>query len=289
MSRDSARNAAYPSVNATLDLIDKFGKLALVIAAIIYAIGFTVVTLHLSSFGITSTGLARASYILTGLWVIFPIVLFCVFVILVLVYYGDSASNEAFRFDLRNLYKRFKRLLVATLQALFVALLFLGLCAGFLGLVPLAEIVNSLGPAEAKSLLGSMILMLLNLIIVVEVVRKARGEGELGRIFLSSAFFLLFSAAAFLQYLSIFSRQIYPVLPASLGGGKPLSVQLVLSDAFAARVASVGLLEFQDATSTTVAYELIIETDENYILKSMGKPASTIGLRKELVDALAIQ
>jgi len=266
-------------------------KVSITITAIVYVLGLFVVNIFLNRYGFRNFGLLQLHYIAAGLWLLVPIVLI---LLLVLCFVLVNDFNEIERdseikprqwLEKQNALSKmvigwaldrtkdnvFKN---KTLETIFLALIFWGLLvyglSYFLGI---------------KFSWNWLIAMLIIGFIVGGIAMGAFGLLQLSdaKIRIFSRVMLIFYTVAIPFYILFFALQIYPEIPASLGGGAGQPVQFVVDVEKQSILEAAGIEVSDENISTRVL--LLLETDKEYLIIS--KPDSkAISLQKDLISAV---
>ncbi len=194
------------------DLVEVLGKAVLYIGAFCYAVGILVESLYLGSFGVYHVSLFRFTYVFAGLW---ALLLFAMPVF--------PISTFLAQWELNKSVKHGPTYLLVFLW-LIVAILGVG---GFI----IEVFLMGLSGIEINSMLNLTALSAISIIlglITYSSFHKDKKKEHYKVLFHFNFLTGLLSLVSFLIFLGLFSTHIFPQISARLGGGKPLTVQLLL-------------------------------------------------------------
>jgi hypothetical protein len=271
---------------STLETVEGLGKAAVAVLGLIYALGLAVVTLHLARYGASGLGLLQEQYVLAGMWALLPLGAIG-FVCAVI---GGTAFEEFGRMEADPASTRKQRWLMIgrkVRQGVFAALGWLIVAGFFLGFVapPIAGSgIDALGRWTLLAIAAKVAGFAAALALFVtaglrSIVGEERRNPVLGTVMLGTALFVL------LGYLGFFTASVYPLIPATIGGGQPRRVQILLrSDAAEASAAAL----LRGAALPTLLSErlLLFANDKAYIVVDPGDPHRAIEIPKDLVTAV---
>lgn len=249
-----------------LEVIESLGKAVLAATALTYVAGYLVVCLHSAQFGVSSLELVKPHYILAGLWLLFPLVsigVMTTFAVAVMSSSRGLTPNKAPRSSWRLWLKRLAWgmfMCLSLLSIMIVALLML--LPRPRALPDIEQIVEY--SSTVRELAGSF-LWITGFAFFGHMFWRAshtaahKDKEALRSIAVVFAVFLLFVS---LEYLIWFSRKLYPIIPQSVGGGRPIVVRLIYPSISADRILPVAearlsqpcLLLFEQSDSLVVRF-----------------------------------
>ena len=273
-----------------LSTVEAVTKLGLIGLGFLYVCGFIVVFLNLSRYGVSfSISLLRAQYIIAGVLTFGPIVLSCLFFA---VYYDFSRSRPELTAGsaVSPIWEKIKSGVRFAWYVLFglgsVDILLRTFASPFLA----NNHPRSLLWANLMTLamLGMLSVMLArSLISTWHSIRALWGEKEhrTFKHFSPVVWRALFVCMIFFLYLEYFSAQVYPEIPHSAGGGRPLIVVFLLKESQENAFAPVAA---DSSGSRSVPYKLLLETDSDYVVISQDPRERAIEFRRDAVVGFVV-
>ncbi len=219
-------------------------KAAASIAALLYVAGYAVVSLHLSRLNVYPIELIRFHYLAAGLWLFVPLVLFALpFVWLGAVLhdaYGKERTSAASRRG--SVWRVVVAIPVHAFRIVKSLIMALGtfIIAAFIAYAANSELLYLLEPLAEFDFIAHYLLSLA--LFAVGLVATGFATWLFLRDFdpkaaaatlndlLWGLLFASFATITAFGYLGHFTVNVYPRLPATLGGGAPIPVRFVLSD-----------------------------------------------------------
>jgi hypothetical protein len=236
--------------------------------AIAYSLGFLVVARHLSRYEVSTFSLLQTQYLVAGIWTVTPPILFAV-VQRTMERFRDTAS----------------RFPISTWRQLFVIPAVTGIPFGLL----IGTLSQLLGGFEGFSwkLFARMWFFYLLLSIPADLAWmswKSAKESErwyVGRHALP--LYLTVLCLGILAYASNFATMVYPLIPYSLGGGKPRTIVFIPGkDGL-----PVGIAR-DNVTGRSTSYKLLTETDKSYVVISPTPNEESIEIGRDTVHGIVV-
>ncbi len=260
----------------------------------VYLCGFIVVTCHLARYGISFIALLKAQYIVAGFWVLSPFLL----VYFVFASIGWALSIEhKWRDRGPPPTKRFRFLLWRILLSK-ISPLTIFLCATLLILVQLIPAWIGLGydPEYIEHHLTRVVVFLGFLIVIVWAITQvvsASVEARAGvgssdwesRHFLEATFHASLAFLVFLAYVLLFARRIYPLIPYTLGGGKPLNVTFLLKSESSQET---PFLRPDASGKRSVPYRMLLATDKTFVVVSPDEKERCLEFNRDAVMGVVV-
>jgi hypothetical protein len=193
-----------------LSAIESLSKVFASVLGALYLLGFLVVAINLSRYGVSSFSVLHLQYLVAGIWLLGPPVVYAYLTLTSRRFEENAVPEVPRKFN-------FRRFVFSVLISGIPSLLFLIL----LGSIP------EVGAALTWAIVWRVVLFYLLMVNCAQVFWMARQEtGQLWWINRSHAapFYLAFLFVLMLCYAAWFSVHVYPLIPFSLGGGKPLNV-----------------------------------------------------------------
>lgn len=256
-------------------------KIGAAIVGIIYTLGFLVVSLHLSQFNIVPFTLFRIQYLVSGLWLLFPLAAIAV------PFFWIAAAFEH-RFSLtalsaRSIWKVILRILVRFAMSLFVAAGWLGILVAVFNISNPKLVERWFSGVDVEFLLGyigvvflfSLGIFVLTLFawLLLHKIKLSTITENLSDLVWGGAV-TSFTIVIFFSYVGHFANEFYPRIPASIGGGAPVTVQFVLKNSEGAIDATI--LAAQEGRFISNSYDLILQTNEVYVVLMPGASNNTV-------------
>jgi hypothetical protein len=278
---------ASPSVLAT---VEGLSKAAVAVLGVIYALGLAVVSLHLAAYGSSGLGLLQEQYVLAGMWALFPLAAIG-FVVVVIVgtaldEYGRTAPDDRVKKD-RKRPRRWLSIGRKALEAAAAAFGWIIVVSFFFGFVS-PQIAD---PDAANLGVGRLIVLalevagfaaalcLLSAGGVTTIIGREQPNVLLGTVMLGTAFVVL------IGYLGFFTASVYPLIPATVGGGHPRRVQVVLKGRNP-EASMAALLAGTAPPELVSEHRLLFITDKVYIVIDPVDSHRAIEIPKDLVTAV---
>jgi len=237
----------------------------------LYVAGLILNAVYFTGYGVTALALLRAQNIMAGVWLVLPFGL---------VYLVSVSANVAIRVK-RDIGKTTPPSAVRVGCALTVVLILFILGAPFF---------ETFKWKSANLLLRILIAAIFVLVLIllgrlrIQAEEIWRDDGDTPYVRGTSALYKRALAAWLpvfaLAYIGYFSRTVYPLIPASLGGGAPVPV-LVVPKAPASFRTMVTL-----PIKEGVVYPMLAESDKAFVLVVNDR---AVEIDRELISAVLIQ
>ena len=284
--------------------LDGTSKLITVTLGVIYALGMSVVTLHMAHLGLYGPGLLHAQYIIVGFWALAPAAVALAAAAMLIsaiiehwkesqtktqratpspgadgnvtdssVDTGESERNDSGIFG--RLYqgsKRFGSGILGYVGAPLVAVLGFGLMLTWL----LGIDWDDFRFPNMVSTTGRLVLLLAIAAFSIRGTIRGTWQSWPSRIVM-----IAFGAAAFGGYVNTFATTVYPYIPAELGGGRPTPVEFTLSPA--------GKVAFEGASLQPAdgVYQLVLTTADQYFIVHPTDSSRVVGIGRGNVAVVA--
>jgi len=275
MPTDESRAEAQPPTFVSplakeIGLIESLSKLLAATLAILYILGFLVVATFLSKFGVSSFSVLQLQYLLAGIWVLGPFVLYSA-----VVYLGRNFEvASAPSIDGKTNWPRF--LLTAIFTSIPVNILLILMFA-------IPNVWESLTWKIGRGFLSFYIGIVICTTLLV-MSRKVVREKESWLIKPShTGFYSITLFMLVLAYTVWFSVRIFPLIPASLGGGRPLSVVF-----FEGEKKMPDEIQRDGATKRSIQYKLILSTDKYYVVLSPSSRERSMEISRDSVAGMIV-
>jgi hypothetical protein len=303
------------SAPSVLGKIEGFGKAAVAVLGVVYALGLVVVTLHLAQYGVSGLGLLREQYVLAGVWALFPLgaVVFILSVIVASIPEiegpskpsapgslakapgtgGEEPNKAAISISQRfgTFWTKFRRLASRLRSVATLAFGWILIPLFFLGFVSHYFSAGGASPFQLGELLR-IALKVMGFCFAIAVLAFG-GYWSLVRM---SDYHHVFRGAVFcgtammavLGYIGYFTASVYPRIPAAVGGGRPTRVQLLLKVDSSAESLSTVLYPGPNSLPPPLSTQhlLLFTTDATYIVIDPSNAQRTIEVSKDLIAAV---
>ena len=278
-----------------LATVEGLGKAAVAALGVIYALGLAVVSLHVAAYGASGLGFLHEQYVLAGMWALLPLAAVSFICIVIVGYaldeYGQAAPEQdaTTRTPRERATARQRWLVIGKKGAEAAAAAFgwIVIAGFFLGFV--TPQVSGAGIAELG--IGRLLLIALKvagfaatLAIFVggglgSIVGRETKNLLLGTVMLGTALVVL------LGYLGFFTASVYPLIPATLGGGQPRRIQVMMKSGNP-EASVAALLRGTPPPDVVSEHRLLFVTDRAYIVIDPGDARRAIEIPKDLVTAV---
>jgi hypothetical protein len=255
-----------------LSLIESLSKLFALALGVLYLLGFLVVASYLSRYGVSSFSVLQLQYLIAGIWVLGPPVVYA------------SLTHTSRRFDewaapeVKGKFN-WRRFAISSLftgipSSLFVVLL-----------VAIPNVLESMTWGIGIRLF-LFYLAMLNCAQLFWMSRQADTKKETWWMNRSHAapFYLASLLMIVVSYALWFSVRIYSLIPFSLGGGRPLTVVFI-----------EGEKEMPDAIERTdrsakrsIPYKLLLSTDRYYVVVSPSPKERSVEISRDSVAGMVV-
>lgn len=271
--------------------LERIAKAAALVVGVVYAVGMVVVTLHVARFGLFGPGLLQAQYVIAGFWALLPmaIVALAVSGFVNALHDGleDARSEDDESTPAPKRRSAIRRFFHALWFAIRNARRFVGtpLAAGF-GFVLLAiwlvgSPLEQLAVPHPLATFARLFALLAVAVFATAVGVHQINERTWEKVVNGTTVVLLGCAAAF-GYLTTFANNVYPYIPAEVGGGRPMPIRLALAPGAAG--SEVGPARLFDVDSV---YHLILTTADEFLLVHPTDSTRAVAISKSAVAMIS--
>jgi hypothetical protein len=255
-----------------LSLIESLSKLFAVALGLLYLLGFLVVASHLSRYGVSSFSVLQLQYLIAGIWVLGPPVVHA------------SIVNASHKFDERATPEvkgafNWRRFAISSLfsgipSALFIALL-----------VAIPKVLESITWGIGIRFF-LFYLAMVNCAQLFWMSRQADTKKETWWMNRSHAapFYLTVLLMFVLSYTVWFSVRIYPLIPFSLGGGRPLTVAFIEGD----KKMPDEIEKTDRSAKRSIPYKLLLSTERSYVVVSPSSKERSVEISRDSVAGMVV-
>jgi hypothetical protein len=276
--------------SSTLQVVENITKSVLSIGAIIYAWGFLVISIYLSQYHISSLNLLRVQYILAGIWIVIPILLFSILAI----WFTAAFYKEFFTKAEEQKDKKKRWFLDFIWKIIIVVMLISGyyfIVSDFLKWIAptFTSGIFVLNGFDLLKVAGFCLGIAIFLGITWNFINGSRKYPEKKAPYLLwGVLFAIFTTTIALGYTVYFSLYLYPKIPSILGGGQPQNVKIMIGhgDDYESLRKALNFDNNQELSSTL---KLITTTDEIYLILDPINTYRAIVLPKNSVSLLILE
>jgi hypothetical protein len=293
-SKEAAPEKSGPSQMPDTRLepsLSDLAKLGVAIVGLIYAVGFLVVTFHLSKFDVAPVTWLRPQYLLAGIWCLLPpLWLVCGLAII-----AQAMLSPWIRGSLDVPRRtRIYRHVVGGIQGFAMTVVVLGFLAFGIDSVVNPSFSGRLKLWSHASFiaLGLFLLLLLSAAALIAGMYPLLGAAnpepmrtDRRIMTLSLGIPVLFLALLMaLDYVRLFSNAVYSAIPSTYGGGRQQNV-VFLIDRADQRPSPV----IPDSSGTrSIPYNLLLVTESNYVVESPSKSELAIEFKQDSVRGMIV-
>ncbi len=253
-------------------LIESLSKLFAVALGSLYLLGFLVVASHLSRYGVSSFSVLQLQYLTAGVWALGPPVVLGALTLISRRFDERAAPAIAGKYNWRGF---------------FISVFFTGIPS----LVFTAVLIGALSQIGAFTW-GVLILLYvfyaatLNFAQMFWMSWRSEIEKETRWINRSHAapFYLTFLLVIVLGYAVWFSVHIYPLIPFSLGGGRPLTVAFIEGD----KKMPDEIQKTDRSAKRSIPYKLLLSTDKYYVVVSLSPKERSVEISRDSVAGMVV-
>ncbi|HLV96123.1 MAG TPA: hypothetical protein VKS44_13100 [Candidatus Acidoferrales bacterium] len=256
-----------------LGFVDSFSKLVAVSIGLLYFVGFLVVAGHLSQYGVSGFSVLQLQYLVAGFWSIGPPVG------LALVLITARKFEERAAPDIPNKLFNWRRFLMGVSLTQVPYAIYALLLASIPGI--LQKMTWGLGIR-----LYLFYLVMINCAQLIWMSWRIPTENETWWKNRRHAvpFYLSLLLMTGLAYVLWFSVRVYPLIPFSLGGGRPLTVAFMASE----KKFPDGIKADTSTTNRSIPYGLLVATDKSYVVMSPNQNEKSIEVSRDSVAGIVV-
>jgi hypothetical protein len=274
------------------------GKVTAAVTAIIYILGLVVVTLHLGRYGASGLGLLHEQYVVAGIWVLVPPVIATL--LIAAAYVAAVTESQP---DQKSRYPRWLSALFAVIGVVIGYPVIAGYFLSFVSGVSVGINTTDLVLIGAGATFFA-------------VIAAAFLAGGLGMVGSTSNYYrvvglslIVFGIFPVVGYVGYFTKNVYPKIPASIGGGEPVRIRILLGSeknedviveakglpeiAKEIKIEDVRKLTLtkvknpvQEFLSASSEYDLLFVTNDAYIVVDPSDPQRALEIKKGMVSAV---
>jgi hypothetical protein len=254
-----------------LDVLETFSKALAICLALLYVVGFVVVSSYLLRFGVSSFSVLQLQYLIAGVWVLGPPILYT-WLVDSQQQFEVTVAPENSGLNLRRFFYAFVLTGVPTGIALLLIVSIPHLLEGLTWGIGLRFTAFYLATSTAAHLYW-----------------KARTAPDEQRTIWknrthAARFFLTLLVMLTLGYAVWFSVRIYPLIPFSLGGGRPLTIQFIEGE----KGMPDAIQRADTGSKRSISYQLLFSTDHYYVVLSPLASETSMEISRESVAGIIV-
>lgn len=252
--------------------IESLSKMFAVSLGILYLVGFLVVASHLSRYGVSSYSVLQLQYLVAGVWVLGPPVVHATLIHTSRRFDERAAPEVVGRFN----WRRFAVSSILTGIPSSMFLVILALIPGVTESMTVGMGVRLFlfylgGWTFAQAFWGSLR-------------ANARTETWWRNRQHAAPFYLGFLLLIVMCYAIWFSARIYPLIPFSLGGGRPLTVAFIEGE----KIMPDGIEKTDRSAKRSIPYKLLLATDRYYVIVSPSPGEQSLEVNRDSVAGMVV-
>jgi hypothetical protein len=265
------------------DTVEAIAKIFLGIVAILYITGFTVVTIYLNKFGVSSVEFFKTSYIAAGLWAVMPLIVPLAIVVILICSLMLTSSR------VKNTFVKYISLPLTEESYdrrtdLIFVILVLALGIGFVYIT-----VAGIGIPWYREWFWDFVMGTLAITLLLVTLGMLTRSQTKGILYLARG-----TLAGFLGCVIIilevfsFAYDTFGTIPAYIGGGAPAKVELCLELDRETRLflQTIGIAFSESTGCSTQDVFLLFASEKEYVISVVDRTEirpKAIAIRRELV------
>lgn len=239
---------------------------------ILYLVGFLVVASHLSRYGVSTFSALQLQYLVAGIWALGPPVVHAALMLTSRRFDERAAPEVAGRFNWRRLALSLS--LTGIPSATFLVLL---------GLIP--NVTHDLsGGMGLRLFLFYFAGLTCAQLFWISLRADAKTEAWWLNRTHAAPFYLGFLLIVVIGYALWFSARIYPLIPFSLGGGRPLTVEFIEGE----KRMPDEIAKTDRSAKRSIPYRLLLATDKSYIVVSSSPNERSLEIDRDSVAGMVV-
>jgi hypothetical protein len=259
-------------LTSEISLVESLSKVFAVALGVLYLLGFLVVAAYLSQFGVSSFSVLQLQYLLAGIWLLGPPVFHSTLL------YASRRFDDRVAPEVAGKIFNWRRFIFSSLISGLPAGIFIVL----LNLIP-GVIQNMTWGIGIRFLAFALIVT--NLASLIWMCWRVHPENEKWWINRSHAapFYATALCVLLIGYAVWFSVRIYPLIPSSLGGGRPLTVIF-----FEGEKKMPDDIHREGSTKRSIPYKLVLSTDKYYVVLSPSSKERSMEVSRDSVAGMIV-
>lgn len=252
--------------------VESLSKVFAVSVGVLYLVGFLVVACHVSRYGVSSFSILQIQYLIAGVWVLGPPVIFAALMFISRRFDERAAPEVVGRFNWR-------RFVISSTLTGLPSLMFIAL----ISLIP--SVLEHVSWTMAIRLFlfywvgvncAQLFWMSLRADVGAETWWCNRTH--------AAPFYMGFLFIIVMGYAVWFSARIYPWIPFPLGGGRPLTVAFFEGE----KKMPDEIKKADPSAKRSIPYELLLTTDKYYVVVSRAPGEQSLEVNRESVAGMVV-
>jgi hypothetical protein len=243
-------------------------KFAGVSVGLAYSLGFLVVARHLSRYGVSTFSVLQTQFLVAGIWTVAPLI-----AIEVVLRTAGRFSDKAYNFSMSS---RRRFYLIPTITGIST-----GLLIGVLSI--LLEGFEGFTWKLGVRLWLSYLLLAGSADLAWMSWKSAENSERWWANRYATPFYGTVLCLGVVLYALNFAAWIYPLIPYSLGGGRPRTIVFLSGE----KPLPTGLIK-DNSSERSVPYKLLTETDKSYVVISPNQNEESILINRDAVQGIVV-
>ena len=262
--------------------IEKYLKALLALGGVTYILGFLVVAVYLSRYQLTPYGVVRFQYGMAGAWMILPLVFAVSVAVWTAAVYHNFSELWKKKLGWRVAWLFVKLLLVAGV-VLYQGVMFVQVCSR---VTP--HLASRFAPVSTSDLFSvggycvALAFFFVGAWVSLSNVRTDPERTDYGSLWLGIGC-VIGALLVFVVYLGFFSVNLYPAIPAEVGGGRTIEMRVMLEkDKETSEIQKILGITEERALSPVLG--LILTTDRSYFVSVPNEGEGSIEVPRDIVS-----
>jgi hypothetical protein len=255
-----------------LSLVESLSKHFAVALGLVYLLGFLVVASYLSRYGVSSFSVLQLQYLVAGIWVLGPPVAHAALMLAARQLDMRPESEIEGKFNWRGM-------TISSLFSVISSVLFMAL------LIAIPYVVEGMTWSTVIRLLLFYVMMVKCALMFwrsrqADTSKEAWwiNRGHAAPFYLASLFVIVVSYALW------FSVRVYPLIPFSLGGGRPLTVVFIEGE----KRMPDEIERTNRSAKRSIPYKLLLSTDRYYVVVSPSPKERSMEISRDTVAGMVV-
>jgi hypothetical protein len=290
--------------------MDGLARVGVGIISFLYALGFLVVTFHLSQYGVAPVTWLRPQYLLAGIWCLLPVLVLTAGVAFAALQFTEPWIRGSLVVPRKTRRYRHTVGAIQGFGSLFAAFIFISIAISFV-VGPSFHDHYRWGPSSiiTLKLLAFCLLIAASARYAIAAFSKhtvlasvptggpaiTSTESDeqkwvsmrFDRSVALTSFGVLMAVACLffiLLYVHSFSVSIYSAMPPTLGGGRPQRVVFLIESG----IQQTAPLVVDSTGARSIPYNLLLTTDSSYVVESQATGELAIEFKKDVVRGMIV-
>lgn len=261
-----------PQLANELSFFESLSKLFAAALGFLYLLGFLVVASHLSRYGVSSFAVLQLQYLIAGIWALGPPLL------LASLMYAERRFSERAAPEVTGEFN-WRRFAISSVASGIPLILLL---------ISLSIIPNGFESMTWRICVRLFLFYwaMVSCAQLFWMSRKAATEKETWWMNRSHAapYYLALMLMIVLFYALWFSLRVYPLIPFSWGGGKPLTVAFIEGE----KKMPDEIQKADRFAKRSIPYELLLATDKSFVVVSPSDKERSVEISRDSVAGIVV-